>query len=544
MQGGIIIVIVLLECYNMSKQVNYDEILNNIKSQYNEHNFVTIQEYASRHNLTTMDILADIIDNKYDSAILLISADEECITQHTVLQFVKDSYSEIEGYVSAKQYAKIHNKSYGVLLRDIKEGKYKTARQNAVHRWFLKEDDEYDNGFTNLVSAKYYSEYHNIAYSKLLRDLAAGNYKTAIQDDTGHWHISLQDQYVSNQFGDIDLNEYVSMKEYAAIHNLNYQALSDDVRAGYYAEDVKRSGRFIFIRKKARCITGEEGSKSYILLRKYAEKNNVDYKILRADVVNGRYKTAKRINNKWYLKPQEKCISYRGMDNFLPARQYAKLHDISYEKLLNDIKSGIYTTTVQDGSMYLIDKNEPCKTTRIDERNTPPKDGYLSVSEYVAKYNVTRNEILYDVKAGIYETAKLINGRWYIKEDEPCKTYGDNYISLAAYAKLHNVSRSKLLEDVESGVYSTPVTKHNRWLIDINEPFKSVDKRKKENKEQIIISARQYSINHKLPYIKVLADMKAGNYATAFQNGNRWFIDSKESPKTKVRPYKRKKLTE
>ena len=523
MQGGIIIVIVLLECYNMSKQVNYDKILNNIKSQYNEHNFVTIQEYASRHNLTTMDILADIIDNKYDSAILLISADEECITQHTVLQFVKDSYSGIEGYVSAKQYAKIHNKSYG---------------QNAVHRWFLKEDDEYDNGFTNLVSAKYYSEYHNIAYSKLLRDLAAGNYKTAIQDDTGHWHISLQDQYVSNQFGDIDLNEYVSMKEYAAIHNLNYQALSDDVRAGYYAEDVKRSGRFIFIRKKARCITGEEGSKSYILLRKYAEKNNVDYKILRADVVNGRYKTAKRINNKWYLKPQEKCISYRGMDNFLPARQYAKLHDISYEKLLNDIKSGIYTTTVQDGSMYLIDKNEPCKTTRIDERNTPPKDGYLSVSEYVAKYNVTRNEILYDVKAGIYETAKLINGRWYIKEDEPCKTYGDNYISLAAYAKLHNVSRSKLLEDVESGVYSTPVT------IDINEPFKSVDKRKKENKGQIIISARQYSINHKLPYIKVLADMKAGNYATAFQNGNRWFVDSKESPKTKVRPYNRKKLSE
>ena len=528
----------------MSKQINYDIILNNIKSQYNEHNFVTIQEYASRHNVTTMDILADIIDNKYDSAILLISADEECITQHTVLQFVKDTYSEIEGYVSAKQYAKIHNKSYGVLLRDIKEGKYKTARQNAVHRWFLKEDDEYDNGFTNLVSAKYYSEYHNIAYSKLLRDLAAGNYKTAIQDDTGHWHISLQDQYVSNQFGDIDLKEYVSMKEYAAIHNLNYQALSDDVRAGYYDEDVKRSGRFIFIRKKARCITGEEGSKSYILLRKYAEKNNVDYKILRADVVNGRYKTAKRINNKWYLKPQEKCISYRGMDNFLPARQYAKLHDISYEKLLNDIKSGIYTTTVQDGSMYLIDKNEPCKTTRNDERNTPPKDGYLSVSEYVAKYNVTRNEILYDVKAGIYETAKLINGRWYIKEDEPCKTYGDNYISLAAYAKLHNVSRSKLLEDVESGVYSTPVTKHNRWLIDKNEPFKSVDKRKKENKEQIIISARQYSINHKLPYIKVLADMKAGNYATAFQNGNRWFIDSKESPKTKVRPYKRKKLTE
>ena len=38
--------------------------------------------------------------------------------------------------------------------------------------------------------------------------------------------------------------------------------------------------------------------------------------------------------------------------------------------------------------------------------------------------------------------------------------------------------------------------------------------------------------------------MKAGNYATAFQNGNRWFIASKESPKTKVRPYKRKKLTE
>ena len=524
----------------MKKASGNKEYINIINQQNPDMNYITVQEYASRHDLTVMDVLMDIVDGRYDSAMLLINADEECISKHTTLEYLKTSYSEIDGYVPAKKYAEIHNKSYGVLLRDINSGKYKTARKSASHKWYLKQDDFYDDGFGDLVTAKEFAEHHNITYSKLLRNLGEGKYKTALQDETGHWHLSINDKIIPEQYDGIDLKEFIPMKEYAQIHNLSYGALSDDVREGYYDKDIKRARHLIFIRKKAKCITGEKGSKSYILLRKYAEKNDVDYEALRTDVVNGRYKTAKKINNRWYLKPQEKCITYRGMDKYLSARKYAQEHEVSYEKLLDDVKNGVYTTAVQDGAIWLIDKSEPCKTSTTDRRNTPELDGYLSTTEYATKHDVTRIEILTDIKAGIYKSAIQINGRWYIKKDEVCQTYGDDYITLAGYAKLHNVSRSKLLSDIESGLYTTAIMKNDRWLINKNEPFKSVDKRKKENKEKVFISVRQYSINHNLPYNKVLSDVKAGVYTTAYLKGDRWFIDSNERVKTKVRPYRKK----
>ncbi len=100
-----------------------------------------------------------------------------------------------------------------------------------------------------------------------------------------------------------------------------------------------------------------------------------------------------------------------------------------------------------------------------------------------------------DIKAGVYETSAKIGYYWYIDRNEKCKSVKPkkikkskkqkqekskkNYISVSAYAKLHNFSAQKVRKDVLDGLYETAIQKGSRWYIDKDEPCKSVDNRRK-----------------------------------------------------------------
>ena len=69
--------------------------------------------------------------------------------------------------------------------------------------------------------------------------------------------------------------------------------------------------------------------KSYISIEKYASNNKVDLDVLISDVENGVYNTAKHIDGRWYLKPQEKCHSYKGIDDYITLSNYAKSNSVN-----------------------------------------------------------------------------------------------------------------------------------------------------------------------------------------------------------------------
>lgn len=601
--------------------------------------FVSIKTYADMYNISPLLLLEDILEGKYHSAICLINKDEECVSAFNEKSRPKGTVSRSKDYVLVKEYAANHNMNPTTVMKKIHQGKYKTAIKES-NRWYIHKDDEEIKLMNGYVTAKEYADSHKIKYYTVLRDLSLGLYPSAYQDEGRHWFLNENDVRQDPDIID-EFENYVSSKEYCNQHGISYNTFICDVRNGLYDENIKKkpNGR-IFIREDAKCITSAKGVKSYISIEKYASNNKVDLDVLISDVENGVYNTAKLIDGRWYLKPQEKCHSYKGMDDYITLSKYAKNNEVDYYALLSDVKKGIYNTAVKSGLHWYIDgnekcktqikgegfddfltvgefaklhntsrksitedvrvgvyetavkigsywyihKDEPCKTLTDDylsitayaalhgidriklrraveqglyktakkknkryyiHKDEPVKefvdfkgeiitDDFIPVSMYATLHNVKRIKVLDDISKGIYETAKQIGTRWFIQKDEPCKTLTEDYISLAAYAKLHGVSRAKLLDDIENGVYLTVKHKGSCTYIHINEEFKSVDKRKKSKAiiEPEYISVPEYAKQHNFSYLKILEDVKKGVYSTAYQKGSRWYIDSAEPCKS------------
>lgn len=56
----------------------------------------------------------------------------------------------------------------------------------------------------------------------------------------------------------------------------------------------------------------------------------------------------------------------RKKKNYIRISEYAKIHEISYQKMLSDVKQGIYITAEQRNSRWFIDESEPVKS--VDRR--------------------------------------------------------------------------------------------------------------------------------------------------------------------------------
>ena len=506
----------------------------------NDSDYITVQEYADKNGVSALDLIEDIVLGKYQSAVCLINKNEECITSISSDQNIKLPLSESDDYITAREYAVKHDLCYAVLIRKMKDGVYKTARQDNSNHWYIRRDEPVDGCREGYVTLREYADKHNIHYSEMTRMLRGGYFVTAYQDSGRHWYLKDTDVKTKPVVYDPELEGYIPLKEYAETHGVSYGAITEDVRLGLYDDVIKRkTNRFIYIKEDAKCVTERQALRGYISLRRYAEVNEVDIAVLRQDVNNGLYNTAKKYNNRWYLKPQERCHSYKGMNNYISSLEYSKQHNVSHQQLIEDITAGKYKTAVKYYKHWFLDKDEDCKTSALKSEQTNGK--YITVSKYAKIHNVKNKKVLADIKAGRYETAEYIGSRWFLDADEPCKTLTEDYISLAAYAKLHGVSRVRLREDVLQGLYSTATSRDgSRIFINKNEKFKTFDRRKKDNKpkQSNYISISKYAEIHGVSYQKVLLDVKAEVYQSAELRGSRWFIDESEPFKS---AYKRKR---
>lgn len=494
--------------------------------------YVSIKTYADMYNISPLLLLEDIIEGKYQSAICLISKDEECKSSFSEKSRPKGTVSRSPDYILVKEYAAIRNLTASTVMKRIHQGKYKTAVKES-NKWYIHKDDEEIKLMNGYVTAKEYADSHKIKYYTVLRDLELGLYPTAYQDEGRHWFLNKNDVRQDPDIID-EFENYISSKEYCNQHGLSYNTFISDVRNGLYDESIKKkpNGR-IFIREDAKCITGAKGVKSYISIEKYASNNKVDLEVLVSDVENGVYNTAKLIDGRWYLKPQEKCHSYKGMDDYITLSKYAKNNEVDYYALLSDVKKGIYNTAVKSGLHWYIDASEKCKTQKKNEGF----EDFLTVGEFAKLHNTSRKSIAEDVRAGVYETAVKIGSYWYIHKDEPCKTLTNDYLSITAYASLHGIDRIKLRKAVGQGLYETVKKKNQRYFIHKDEPVKEYVDFKGEIITDDYLPVSMYATLHNVKRIKVLDDISKGIYETAKQIGTRWFIQKDEPCKTLTEDY-------
>ena len=497
-----------------------------------EAEFVSIQSYADMYNISPLLLLEDILEGKYQSAICLINKDEECVSAFSEKSRPKGTVSRSKDYILVKEYAVNHNMNPTTVMKKIHQGKYKTAIKES-NRWYIHKDDEEIKLMNGYVTAKEYTDSHKIKYFTLLQDLELGLYPTAYQDESRHWFLNENDVRQDPDIID-EFENYVSAKDYCNLHGISYNTFICDVKKGLYDENIKKkpNGR-IFIREDAKCITGAKGVKSYISIEKYALSNKVDLKVLLTDVENGIYNTAKLIDGRWYLKPQEKCHSYKGMDDYITLSKYAKNNEVDYYALLSDVKKGVYNTAVKSGLHWYIDADEKCKTQIKSEGF----EDFLTVGEFARLHNTSRKNITEDVRIGVYETAVKIGSYWYIHKDEPCKTLTDDYLSIKAYASIHGIDRIKLRKAVEQGLYKTAKKKNKRYFIHKDEPVRDFVDFKGEIIQDDYLPVSMYAIMNNVKRIKVLDDISKGIYETAKQIGTRWFIQKDEPCKTLTEDY-------
>ena len=401
-------------------------------------NYISVQQYADNHNISVLNLLEDIIAGKYKSAICIIGSDEDCVTSNTSNPTTMAEVSNPDEFISAREFAQLHDLNYAVLVRKLKEGKYESAIKDKSNRWYIRQDEEIDGCREGYVTAKEYAEQNGISYSVMTSELNRGYYKSAYQDSGRRWYLLPSDVRDNTPIPDPALEGYVTMKEFAAMHGVHYGLLSEDVRKGVYDSDIIRpNSRFIYIKETAECKTAKyrDEIKGYLSLQEYAEDRGVDYKKLKNDVIKGVYSTAKKVSNRWYIKETEKCKTVDIPHGYILASDFANRNHISYRIILDDIKAGVYETSAKIGYYWYIDRNEKCKSVK-------PK-----------KIKKSKKQ----------------------KQEKSKK----NYISVSAYAKLHNFSAQKVRKDVLDGLYETAIQKGSRWFIDKDEPCKSVDNRRK-----------------------------------------------------------------
>ena len=154
--------------------------------------YVSIKTYADMYNISPLLLLEDIIEGKYQSAICLISKDEECKSSFSEKSRPKGTVSRSPDYILVKEYAAIRNLTASTVMKRIHQGKYKTAVKES-NKWYIHKDDEEIKLMNGYVTAKEYADSHKIKYYTVLRDLELGLYPTAYQDEGRHWFLNKND---------------------------------------------------------------------------------------------------------------------------------------------------------------------------------------------------------------------------------------------------------------------------------------------------------------------------------------------------------------
>ena len=151
-------------------------------------NYISVQQYADNHNISVLNLLEDIIAGKYKSAICIIGSDEDCVTSNTSNPTTMAEVSNPDEFISAREFAQLHDLNYAVLVRKLKEGKYESAIKDKSNRWYIRQDEEIDGCREGYVTAKEYAEQNGISYSVMTSELNRGYYKSAYQESNKGKH--------------------------------------------------------------------------------------------------------------------------------------------------------------------------------------------------------------------------------------------------------------------------------------------------------------------------------------------------------------------
>ena len=375
-----------------------------------------------------------------------------------------------------------------------------------------------------------YAEEKSISIKELKKFAKDGRFKT-IQFLGSGWVVQrweLEEKIDNIQTEPLS-DEFVTLEKYAEINNISYATLKNHIYQRRYRSAIKYGRKWYVNIKEKPKSTPNNISDECIRISEYAEQHNQNIFFIKSLVYRGLLNAYRGMDNHFYIHKDEKFIEY------ISLKKYAEFNQVIYYAFLNDIHNGVYASATNKTGKWYIDKNEPCKSRKkkkpavdVDKLK---EEGYISISEYADNHKKKKSDIYNLIKAGLLNFYQdSISRRIYIKQSEKLI----DYIKLPEYAKLHNVTYSKVLRDVRKGIYRTAIRPKWDWYIDRNEPVAISDTYKTDEE---YITLPEYAKLKNIPYQRLAMDVRHNIYKTAVKLGGRWYIKRSEYCKS----YKRKR---
>lgn len=212
------------------------------------------------------------------------------------------------GKVRLNEYAARNNKKVSAILQMLYRGRFQTAVKIDGH-WYLNPDEPYPTRLKTVpagkgvkVGLREYAEKHIKSYVTVSRLLRKKRFATA-EKIGGRWYIDPNEPYPKKQR--VTLAGKIGVQEYAARHKKSYAAVIKLVHKERFVSAEKIDGRWYIDPNEPYSMQVEIPSANKIRTKEYAERNHKNAFTVRAMMVRGRFKSAEKMNGRWYIDPNE-----------------------------------------------------------------------------------------------------------------------------------------------------------------------------------------------------------------------------------------------
>lgn len=190
--------------YYAEESVLYQLFINNIFAPPD--NYITLPQFAQDHNIDSQR-LRKLVEKGWlktavryrrkwfiDKAEKIVVSNDLILRKHNNEKFL-ENLDKLEGKISAKEYAELHNVTEKEIITLIKEGLLRAFTPARGH-YYLEKDEP----FVHYVNIMQYTRLHKLTYAQVYSAVISGQLKSAIKRNK-KWFLLPSDtcDFLNNQ---------------------------------------------------------------------------------------------------------------------------------------------------------------------------------------------------------------------------------------------------------------------------------------------------------------------------------------------------------
>lgn len=316
---------------------------------------------------------------------------------------------------------------------------------------------------------------HTAGYAQtfLYKEVSKGNFETAELID-GRWYVD--EEEVFNRLPiDKNGNRMIRVRDCSSLFTCKRGAVEQLVKSGEI-KTVKQIGKTLYVSPDDVAKIFPRVNKGYMVAWDYASVHKVPQLSVIKACRKGEFKTAEKINSFWYIKEDEPLPkSLKGEllvpENYIPISQWAKINSVNYDTIYRAVRVGTFKNAIKVAGVLYLDKNEHHNIATITTDNDVVNfdDDYISITEAATLYGIHKSTIQKKIYKGMYKSAVLYNGLWFIKNDE-IKPKWAGLVTVKEYERKTGISSEQVRKYIKNGQTSTGMRSYNgRYYISPNE---------------------------------------------------------------------------